>query len=261
MGLLSRITIFPIKSLPGVSVASVRVLPSAALELDRRFALVDSSGQFITAKRLTAVHTVRAEYDLAQMNVRLSNAGQSDSAVRFSLLDRTHEMAEWFSDYFDDTVAVIDDPQAGMPDDPDAGGPTIVAEKTLNVIADWFDGLTVGEVRRRFRTNLEVSGVEPFWEDRLFARPGAGRRFRIGSVELVGVKPCQRCGVPARDSATGEVTAGFAGMFSQRRREMLPDWAERGWFDHFYRLATNTVLMDAAGGAIAVGQAVDTAPR
>ena len=261
MGWLSRITIYPIKSLPGASVSSVRILPSAALELDRRFALVDSSGQLITAKRTVAVHCIRTEYDLSEMRVGLSRSSPPAPVTWFSLLGRRHALEEWFSDYFRDTVVMEDAPRAGVPDDLEAGGPTIVAEETLHVIADWFDGLAVDEIRRRFRTNLEVSGCGPFWEDRLYAHPGAGRRFRVGSVELAGARPCQRCPVPARDSVTGEVTAGFIGTFSQRRRDTLPDWTERSWFDHFYRLATNTVLPEQAGGEIAVGEGVELTSR
>jgi len=233
-----------------------RVLPSAALEFDRRFVLVDSSGQYITAKRTAAVHAVRAEYDLEQMTVTLSHSGQADSADCCSLLERHCGMAEWFSDYFGDSVSVREAPRTGVPDDLEAGGPTIVAEKTLELVAGWFEGLTLDEVRCRFRTNLEVSEVEPFWEDRLYAQTGTGRRFRIGNVELAGARPCQRCAVPPRNSVTGDVTAGFIRTFSERRRDLLPDWAERDRFDHYYRLATNTVLPDGRGGDIAVGEPV-----
>lgn len=38
----------------------------------------------------------------------------------------------------------------------------------------------------QFRTNLVVSGTEPFAED-------SWKRIRIGEVEFEAVKPCERC--------------------------------------------------------------------
>ena len=42
---LRRITIYPIKSLDGVSVDSVEVLPTGSVANDRRFALMGAGGQ------------------------------------------------------------------------------------------------------------------------------------------------------------------------------------------------------------------------
>ena len=70
---LGRITIYPIKSLDGVDVESVAVLPNGALENDRRFALVDADGHYVNGKRTAAVHRIRAAYDLTQMTVRFDD--------------------------------------------------------------------------------------------------------------------------------------------------------------------------------------------
>jgi uncharacterized protein len=66
--------------------------------------------------------------------------------------------------------------------------------------------------------------------------------FEIGAVRLRGRTACQRCVVPTRDSSSGEVIAGFAKTFGQRRREEMPPWAPATAFDHFYRLTLNTSL-------------------
>ena len=107
-------------------------------------------------------------------------------------------------------------------------------------VSGWFAGLWLDEVRRRFRANLEIDGVEPFWEDRLVGPAGTEVPFRIGSVRWLGVKACQRCVVPTRSSLTAEVTREFQKTFSTERGRTLPAWATRERFDHFYRLAVNT---------------------
>ena len=81
--------------------------------------------------------------------------------------------------------------------------------------------------------------------------------FRLGTVRLWGVNPCQRCAVPSRDSRSGEVWPGFARSFSSQRQATLPAWAERSRFDHYYRLAVNTrVPPDQASPLLRVGDEV-----
>jgi uncharacterized protein YcbX len=233
---LARITIYPIKSLDGVAVESVAVLPNGALENDRRFALVDADGHYVHGKRTAAVHCIRAAYDLSQMTVRF------DGIVEFSLADERREIGEWLTEATGITCGLVENATGGFPDDTDAPGPTLLSTATLSDVAGWFPGLTLDEVRRRFRANLEVSGVEPFWEDRLVGPAGTAVPFRVGRVPWVGVNPCQRCVVPTRDSASGEATAGFQKAFAVAREQQLPAWASRERFNHFYRLAVNTQL-------------------
>jgi uncharacterized protein len=134
----------------------------------------------------------------------------------------------------------VENETAGFPDDTDAPGPTLVSTATLAAVASWFPGLSVDETRRRFRANLEIAGVEPFWEDGLVGPPGTAVPFQIGETRWLGVNPCQRCVVPTRDSATGAATPLFQKTFANRREAALPPWAAREQFDHFYRLAINT---------------------
>ena len=51
MGPISRILIYPIKSLDGVEVPEVATLASGALAGDRRLALVDANGRVMNGKR------------------------------------------------------------------------------------------------------------------------------------------------------------------------------------------------------------------
>ncbi len=52
---LADIRVYPIKALDPVSVTRVRLLPSGALEGDRRWALFDEQGGFVNGKRCEAL--------------------------------------------------------------------------------------------------------------------------------------------------------------------------------------------------------------
>jgi hypothetical protein len=236
---LSRITIYPIKSLDGLDLESTDVLPSGALRNDRRFALVDADGRFVNGKRTAAVHSIRATYDLDSLSVCFNDAQE------FSLQEERREIGQYLSSLLDIACSLTENSDAGFPDDTSAPGPTIISTATLREVAAWFPNLELEESRRRFRANLEIDGVEPFWEDRLFGPAEAQVPFSLGSVRWLGINPCQRCVVPSRDSLDGSAIAGFQKSFARRREEQLPRWATRDRFNHFYRLAVNTQL--AAG--------------
>ena len=253
---LARITIYPVKSLDGHSLASARILPSGAIENDRRYALVDSDGQFLNGKRTPAIHAIRSSFDpeTRVLTIRIEGA---DGARRFGL-DQDHDRASlgtYLSEVFGQEVTLVEDSESGFPDDTDAPGPTVLGTGTVNAVAGWF-GLEPDEIRGRFRANLEVDDVEPFWEDRLFGAVGSFVRFRIGGVVFEGTNPCRRCVVPSRSPTTGDAIPGFQKEFAERRQESLPGWAEASRFEHFYRLAVNTRLAPDGPGVIRVGDAV-----
>jgi uncharacterized protein YcbX len=243
---VSRIEIFPIKSLGAVRVTESAVTPGGILENDRVYAIVDEQGQFVNGKRTARIHRLRCSFDERIAEVQLWTAGQA-SAARFCLHERA-PLHRWLSDFFEFPVTLRFEPLKGFPDDPDAFGPTLVGEGSLRRVQDWFTGLTLEGARRRFRTNVEVTGGEAFWEDRLFGAPGERKRFRVGSVEFLGHNPCQRCVVPTRDPEDGEVIRGFQKTFASRREEELPVWADRRRFNHFYRFAVNTSIPTSEAG-------------
>ncbi|MBF2084089.1 MOSC N-terminal beta barrel domain-containing protein [Thermoleptolyngbya sp. C42_A2020_037] len=258
---VSQIFIYPIKSLDGVGIQSVDVLSSGALKGDRQFALFDQAGQFVNGKRYAKIHALRAEFDLAANTVsfRISDAASNRKITpsTFPLEPEQENLEAWLSEYFGFPVYLRQNLEMGFPDDTQSPGPTIVSLSTLEAIATWYPHLTVDEVRARFRTNIEIASVPPFWEDRLFAQADQAVEFQIGSVRLLGVNPCQRCVVPTRNSKTGVADPGFQKTFVAKRQETLPDWAERSRFNHFYRLTVNTRLAEpAVGGALSTGDPV-----
>jgi uncharacterized protein len=136
-------------------------------------------------------------------------------------------------------------------------GFTNISTATLETIASWYPGLDVEEVRLRFRSNIEISGVPTFWEDKLFAAAEEIVNFQIGNVQFMGINPCQRCAVITRNSQTGAADRNFQKTFVTQRRTTLPEWVDRSRFNHFYRLAINTRLpVTEAGKTISVGDAI-----
>jgi uncharacterized protein len=234
---LARIAIYPVKSLDAHLQSEARTLPIGALEHDRRFALTDQQGEFIHAKRTALIHRLRSTFDPSRLTLTLQTEGVAPST--FDLMDDRPALCQWLGRFFAMPVSLIDNAEGGFPDDVEAPGPTLVSTATLEAIGRWFD-LPVDEVRRRFRANLEIDGVEPFWEDQLVTSGLGAVRFAIGEAELLGTNPCQRCVVPSRDSQTGTVTDRFAKRFAEVRQEHLPAWAPVDRFNHFYRLSVNT---------------------
>ncbi len=250
---LARILVYPIKSFDGVAADEARVLPSGALENDRRWALFDEQGRFVNGKRTPRMHLLRSGFDIPAGRVTISFDGTERT---FSLGSDRPALEAWLSAFFDLAARLEENAAAGFPDDTAAPGPTIISTATLEAVTSWFPGLTIDDVRRRFRANLEIDGVEPFWEDRLYSEAGQTVRFRVGGVLLEGTNPCQRCVVPTRSPDTGERYADFTAIFERERYETLPDWATRSRFDHFYRLAVNTRPVPGRVGVIRVGDDV-----
>jgi len=253
MPYLDRLFIYPIKSLDPVEMTEVEVLISGALKGDRTFAMVDSSGGFVNAKRYPQMHLLRSQFDLNTQIVQIQVQGQ-ESKDSFDLSNSgCKDFEQWMSEFFGFKVTLRQNLEMGFPDDTASPAPTIATTATLETIQSWYTDLSLEEVRLRFRTNLEISGMEEFGEDRLFATKENNIKFQIGNVEFLGINPCSRCVVPTRNPQTGEVYPNFQKIFVKNRQELLPAWAERSQFNHFYRLTVNTRIGDLGDGILRQG--------
>ena len=211
MPTLTGITIFPVKSLDGLSLTEATVLQSGALAGDRRWRLVDAEGRVVNAKRTARCHLIRAEFDLADggtgwgngpapggnfISLSLDEAAVGDGPPPlapevFPLVPGREGPCGWLSEALAEEVFLQERAEGGFPDDQEAAGPTLISTESLAELARWFDW-DLAEARRRFRMNLELTGDEPagtaalnasqqapaplagpFWEDTLAcpARP------------------------------------------------------------------------------------------
>jgi uncharacterized protein YcbX len=251
---LSRIDIFPIKALDGVSVPEARITAGGILENDRVYSIVDHDGKMVNGKRTARVHQLRCAFDAEFREARLWQDRQSPK--QFCLDTRTG-IDEWLSDFFGFAVRLQHDSEKGFPDDREAFGPTVTSTASLETLQGWYPEITLESIRRRFRANLELGGGEPFCEDRLYGAPGEQKPFQIGDVGFLGHNPCQRCVVPTRDPDTGEATADFQKQFMKLRKDHLPAWANPQRFNHYYRFAVNSSIpATEVGKRLRIGDAL-----
>lgn len=254
MAHIERLTVYPVKGLDAHDVERSRVRPGGTLAYDREFALLSADGEVCNGKQIGRVHAVDVDYDPDADT--LSVAGPDGDRERFDLGSETGlaDAGAWFGRQFGMDLRLDRDSEVGHVDR-QSMGPSVVSTATLETVASWFDAMTVESVRRRLRANIEVGGVDPFWEDRFVGDDAPA--FRAGDVRIEGVTPCGRCVVPSRDPETGDPTPAFRERFVERRRESFPDWADRDAFDHFYSLMLIArVPQIDRGKAIAVGDGV-----
>jgi uncharacterized protein YcbX len=292
---LAGIQRFPVKSLDPEERDRATLTTRGALDGDREWAILDrpaeepydpesadvgGSGDYVNGKKTAAVHRIRStfhrrEADGPAVTLRRQTAESggparsTGSARRFRLYDgrdpETESESEstvhapldgWLSAHFGREVSVRWDGR-GQHDDRKRHGPTVISTATLREVAAWFD-FDLASARRRFRANLEVGGVPPFWEDRLFGDDGEAVAFRVGEATVHGVHPCQRCVVPGRDPDTGAETPGFRETFIERRRTTMPPWTDSERFDHPFRLMVNTRVPEESDGVtVEVGDDVE----
>jgi len=244
---LNRIAIFPVKALDGIVVEETCITAGGALEYDRRFALFDRDGRVISGKRHPEVNQLAARFDLEEGRITLDIPG-FDAAESFDLEPGNKALDEWFSDFLGFPVTLREDRIHGFPDDTVRSGPTLISTPTLERIATWFPHLELDNLRRRFRTNLEIGGETAFWEEDLLRAEDVPRRIRIGAVDLELLKICSRCPVPTEDPDTGEVDTGFQATFMRERSALLAPDAPRKLAGQFYTVALNTRLPPAMTG-------------
>ncbi|AKG23601.1 MOSC domain-containing protein [Calothrix sp. 336/3] len=242
---LAKIFVYPIKSLDGVELDRVTVLPSGALAHDRELAIADKAGKFVNAKRYAKIHLLRSSFDLNSRTVTLSYP-DSPSLQTFHLDRERQSLENYLSLFFGFSVELQANLIQGFPDDTKSPGPTIISSATLTEVASWYPDMSVAEMRRRIRANLEIDGVPAFWEDSLYGEEGSLIPFQVGNVKFLGINPCQRCIVPTRDSFTGEADSQFQKVFVSKRQQTLPPWAINSRFNHYYRLSINTRLASYA---------------
>lgn len=244
MSRVSSIRVYPFKSLPGVSKSSVKITDIGGLAADRRFALFDTDGDVVNGKRTKAVHGINAEIDLEAETIQLSTE-ETTTNRRFHFHDDRESLEQWFSDYFEMEIHIEQTTGGGFTDSSSGAGPTIISEATVEELASWFTSLTPAEILRRLRPNIVLTDVPPFWEDSLI-----DSEFTIGETTLRGVKPVPRCVVPTRDSRTGDQTAEFTSVFSEKREETLPEWSPADHFDHYYKVMIIATVEPTSYGSV-----------
>jgi uncharacterized protein len=238
---ISRITIYPVKSLDGIDLQKAMITDGGCILHDREFAMIDPDGNYVNGKSNPLVHSLRSSVDFITETITFRKNPESNRK-EFHLIKEKSEIELYLSEYFGFQVDFKRNTNGRFLDVPDIAGVTILSTSTLRTISGWYGNLSTEETRKRFRATLEIEGVDAFWEDCLFSKVGRGVEFKIGEVTVIGMRPCARCVVPSRNTITGEVTKAFTKTFSKHRSDSLPAWSTLNDFGHYYFLSVNCLV-------------------
>ena len=238
---LSRITIYPIKSFYGISLHKAKIGAGGCLLHDREFAISDEEGKFIIGKTNPLVHTLRSAVDF-ETGVISFRKNDEMSWNQFHIETDKTAIQSYLSEHFGIPVQFLQNTTGRFLDIPDISGVTVLSTSSLRAVSSWYDNMNIEETRKRFRATLELEGVPPFWEDHLFSKEGKGIEFKMGDVMMYGMSPRARCVVPTRNPITGEVIHAFPKTFARHRAASLPGWSGLKEYGHHYYLTVNCLV-------------------
>jgi uncharacterized protein YcbX len=217
---LTALNVYPIKSAGGIAVQSWPV-DGFGLRYDRRWVVVDQAGEALTQREHPRLALVRTAVDDARLRVSAPGRPPLDLPLQpegsvittanvWGDVCASHWMGEraarWFTEHLGISCSLVYMPESTRrPADPAFAPPGVRVS-----FADGFPFLLLSEASladlnarlpepvpmNRFRPNLVIGGGAAFVEDGLAT-------FRIGSLELQAVKPCDRCVLTTTDQATG----------------------------------------------------------
>jgi len=222
---LSAITIYPVKSMAGISLASSQ-LDTTGLYYDRRWMVVSSTGKFITQR--THPQMVLIQPQLSNGQLTLTHEGFADHCV--PQIINTEFQSVMMVQVWQDTVEAQYISAAtdawlmqimGEPchlvymaaDEIRACDLTYAQQGDRTSFADGFPLLVISQASldelntrlerpvsmRRFRPNFVVKGCEAFAED-------TWKTMKINDIVFRVVKPCSRCIITTIEPETGKKT-------------------------------------------------------
>lgn len=232
---LKQIYVYPVKSLAGFQVAQWQV-DKTGLRYDRKWMLIDESGQFLSQRRLPKMALIKTRIHNNQL--LLSTTGQSDLLLPLNsdegedivvqvwkdscLAKAVGAFADiWLSQalgsrcrlvYFSEQQVRKVDPKYATEADQTAfsdGFPfLIVSESSLQALNQAM-ALELDMIR--FRPNLVAAGCASYAED-------CWRQIVINGIGFRLPKPCSRCSVPTIDPETALSTKEPLSTLSRLRK-------------------------------------------
>ena len=215
---LTQITIYPIKSLGGISLSSA-IAEKRGLRYDRRWMIVDEQNKFITQRENATMALIGTRMDENGFELFHKHFPENKIFIPFSInhgtplrvvvwedeCDALHwneEADNWLSSTLampcrlvfmpDDSLRYVDNNYA--------------RNKEITSFSDGYPFLIIGNESlkdlnsklenpipmNRFRPNFVFEGGDAFEED-------SWVKFKIGEVNFLGVKPCGRCAITTID--------------------------------------------------------------
>ena len=218
---LSRIYVYPVKSLAGIRVDHWPV-DAKGLRYDRKWMLVDQHNKFLSQRRLPKMALIKtriSNHELilstsAQNKISLPLQPDAGDPLDVSIWNDqcvantiSHEVDQWLSDFLhtecrlvyqaDDCIRPVDPAYAKSTDQvafSDGFPFLIISEGSLQSLNE---AMQLDLPITRFRPNLVVSGCQGYAED-------GWRDININHINFRLPKPCSRCAVPTIDPETAE---------------------------------------------------------
>ncbi|MFN3488659.1 MAG: MOSC domain-containing protein [Emticicia sp.] len=227
--IVSEITIYPIKSLGGISLQEA-IVEERGLQYDRRWVLADENNVFITQRQneqmalidvaitedgLRVYHRLKRIAPLQIPFMPQTVAGGVPHQQQITIWDdivrgiRVSDEADaWFSAVLGKKCSLFYQPDDSVRlTDPKYS----ITKEEHTSFADGYPILVIGQASldelnskleepvsmKRFRPNLVFTGGEAHVED-------SWKYFTIGEAKLVGVKPCARCVLTTINPETAE---------------------------------------------------------
>lgn len=274
---ITKLNIYPVKSLQGIGLGEARVT-KRGFEHDRRWMITGPEGKFFTQRELPKMATISIA--LEPDGLRFSAPGIEDLTVP-SRPDNgeSGQVQVWSSvcaaEFYDETVSGWFSEVMGtkcrlvyMPEETKRGiNPIFNTGEDIVSFADGYPFMALGETSladlnarleeqlpmNRFRPNLVIGGAAAYAED-------SWKRVRIGGTIFRATKPCARCAITTVDQARG-VFAGkeplrtLAG-YRQAKQVMPEAYAAMGMGGNDVLFGQNLVP-ENVGGWVRVGDSVE----
>ena len=218
---LSQLNIYPLKSASGISLDNA-FMEQRGLAHDRRWMVVDDSGQFMTQRTCPSMALINTEL-VSQMLILNAprmpelcmplypTEGTSQEVEiwgdRCEAWTATPQSSSWISQYLGKSCKIVFMPDhSNRPVDPDFavdenqvafsdGFPLLLISESS--LSDLNNRLPESVAMKRFRPNLVVKNTKPYEED-------SWKKIKIGECEFNVAKPCSRCVLTTVDPETGE---------------------------------------------------------
>lgn len=222
---VSALHVYPVKGLKGLDAAEAR-LTERGLEHDRRYMVVDRSGEFLSQRVLPSMATVWTDIDGDTLTlsapdldpVALPLAPRSGERTRVRVwrsdcdaIAPSREADAWLSGHLGVECRLV-----YMPDSTRRESNPQFAPGRIVSFADGYACLATSESSladlnarlvakshralpmNRFRPSIVIEGAPAYDEDRW-------KEIAVGEARFGAAKPCGRCQVTTTDQATGEV--------------------------------------------------------
>ncbi len=219
--ILSKIFIYPIKSLGGISLQSSQITEKG-LQYDRQWMLVDQNNTYITQRTFPEMSLLKVK--LTQQGLLVADKQKTNKKILIPFehsgnivtvkvwndeckaKEAPNKINEWFSEILKIKCKLV-----FMPDTSERiVDKKYVKEKKLTSFSDGYPFLIIGQSSldllntkletpvsiNRFRPNFVFTGGEPHIED-------TWENFKIGSSYFQVVKPCARCVITTVNQENG----------------------------------------------------------